>query len=342
MQSVFGSIAGNSTLKERLVRDICDNTLSHAYIIEGPRGSGKHTLSRAISAAISCKNRARGKDLPCGVCRNCEKILSGTSPDIIYVSLEEDKVTIGVDSVRKIKNDIYTAPNDLDIKVYIIEDADKMTVQAQNAFLLSLEEPPNYVMFFLLCESSSSLLETVRSRAPVLRLERLSRDEVEEHIVKNYKQAASLKESSPKEFQTTVFSCGGCIGRAIELLDAKARKELIEQRSLALNIISMLSRSNASSAVDLISSLKIKRPAVIRILLLLESALRDLILLKKSDSAALCFFDDPDEASELSTHFTSATLLSLYDSAEQTITDLEANANVRLALLNMMQRAGLI
>ncbi len=341
MGSAFGMIAGNRTLKERLIRDINGSILSHAYIIEGSDGSGKHTLALAIAAAISCEER-ENDNIPCGICKTCEKIFSGRSPDIITHSLEGDKVTIGVDAVRRIKNDIYTAPNDLSIKVYIIENADRMTVQAQNAFLLSLEEPPDYAMFFLLCENSSSLLETVKSRAPVLRLERLDDREVEEYILKNDKRAAQLKESSNRDLCTVVFSSGGCIGRALELLDAKRRKALLDQRALTVSIISTLSRADTTAIMECISSLGTKRADAVQNLIMLQSALRDLILLKKCDTVSLCFFDDPDEASELSTHFTSAALLLLYDSAVQTVKDLESNANLRLALLSMMQRAGLL
>ncbi len=342
MESILGCIVGNDILKERLMQDISGNSLSHAYILEGPSGSGRHTLALSISAAISCENAGVNQNIPCTHCKSCEKILSGRSPDIITLSLEGDKSTIGIDAIRKIKNDIHIAPNDLDIKVYIIENADKMTVQAQNAFLLSLEEPPEYVMFFLICENSNSLLETVRSRAPALRAERLSNAQVESYILEKDRRAVQLKESSESELRTIVFSSGGCIGKALELLDPKRRKALLDQRALTRSIISMLLRADTLSVLECISSLGTKRVDAVQNLNLLQSALRDLILLKKSEQISLCFFDDPEEAAELSTHFTSDSLLSLYDASEQAIRDLEANANLRLALLSMMQRAGLI
>ena len=116
----FNGIVGNVELKNRISRDISDRTLAHAYIIEGPRGCGKHTLAYNIAAALSCSSESR---VPCCRCKNCEKIFANKSPDIVTVGLEEDKVTMGVETVRRVRDDISTAPNDLDIKVYIIEDA---------------------------------------------------------------------------------------------------------------------------------------------------------------------------------------------------------------------------
>ena len=339
MGVMLSKIVGNSLLKGRISTDISNNTLSHAYIIEGPEGSGRHTLALSIAAALSCQNK---DSAPCYNCKSCQKIFGAGSPDIIVQGLEGDKVTIGVESIRKIKEDIVIAPNDLDIKVYIIEKADTMTVQAQNAFLLSLEEPPKYVMFFLLCESSGALLETIRSRAPILRLERLEEREVEEYILAHDNRARQLKEEDPRAFQTIVFASNGCIGKALSLLDAPKRKALFDERETAEKILSVLSCPNRTEVLEIISSLGKKRNDVARYLVSVQYAVRDLIMLKKSDSASLCFFPDRDEAQELSTRYTSASLMSLYSALCTACDELDANSNVRLSLLSMAQRAGLI
>jgi len=256
--------------------------------------------------------------------------------------LEDDKVTIGVESVRNIKEDMVIAPNELDYKVYIIENADAMTVQAQNAFLLSLEEPPAYVMFFLICESSNSLLETIRSRAPILRLERLEDSEVKSYVLEHDSRARVLKEEDEPAFNTVVFSSGGCIGKAISLLDAPKRKALFDEREIAQRILSILSRPNRAEVLEIIASLGKKRADVSRYLVSVQYAVRDLIMLKKSDGARLCFFPDREEAQELSTRYTSSSLISLYNSLCIACDELDANSNVRLTLLGMAQRAGLI
>ena len=225
MSPFFEKIAGNGALKEQISRNITGNTLSHAYIIEGPQGSGRHTLAYNIAAALSCSSDG---NIPCGKCKSCEKIFSHKSPDVITVSLEEDRVTMGVETIRALKEDMVIAPNDLTHKVYIIEDANTMTVQAQNAFLLSLEEPPEYVVFFLICESSASLLETVRSRAPAYRMRRLDENEVRDYLLKNSQRAVWLSEEDPDVFNTVIKVADGRIGLALSLLDGEARSDMME------------------------------------------------------------------------------------------------------------------
>lgn len=335
----FKSLVGNGELKSRISRDISDRTLSHAYIIEGPKGSGRHTLAYNISAALACLSDG---DIPCGKCKSCEKIFSHRSPDIITYGLEDDKVTIGVETVRRIRDDMATAPNDLDVKVYIIEDADSMTVQAQNALLLSLEEPPSYVLFFLLCENSTSLLETVRSRAPSLRLQSLSKSEVEGYVLENDNRARQLCREDGEIFKTVIHACDGCIGRALDLLDTRRRKALLDERNIAQSILSLLSSPDRAEVLGIVSTLGNKRSEVIKYLTAVEYAVRDLTVLKKAESAHLCFYHDKEQAQEISTHFTSIALMSLYDAICEAIVDLEANSNVRLTVLNMMQKAGLI
>ncbi len=349
----FPAILGNDALKARLGKDVAENHLSHAYIIEGAKGSGRHNVALSVTAAIECEIRERTaqpdlfgdltkRAVPCGECLSCRKILSGKSPDVRIIGLEDDRVTIGVETVRTLKEDMYTAPNDLSVKVYIIENADLMTEQAQNAFLLSLEEPPEYVLFFLLCEGSVSLLETIRSRAPTLRTTRLDVSQIESYLLSNDPRAAKLRENSAEDWNTLLFVSDGRIGYALELLDAKARSNLFESRKDVKKLISLLLSSNRAAALGAIPDFGKKRQDVRSKLSLLQHALRDLLLLKKSENAPLCFYEDAEEALELSTRFTSHALLSLYDAASRAKDDLEENSNVRLTLTYMMQRAGLI
>ncbi len=339
MSVQFVNIVGNRALKERLSVEIEAGTFPHAYIIEGPEGSGRHTLAKSIAAAISCSDSTSA---PCRNCKNCKKIFSDGSPDIAVRGVEEDKTTIGVDAVRRIRDDMSLSPNDLDIKVYIIEDADLMTPQAQNAFLLSLEEPPEYVLFFLICKNSSSLLETVRSRAPVLRTERLSNTEVERYIIEADKRASQLSQEDRSAFDTVVFTADGCIGRALELLDARKRKKLIDDMATAHSVISALVSKDRQKVLSVLSSLGNKRSEVSRYFTSMQYAVRDLLLLKKADGAKLCFYSSREEAQELSSHYSSSSLMLLYDALCAASAELEANSNVRVTLLTMAQRANLI
>ena len=341
MKKYFDSIIGNNAIKERLSLDIESKKVSHAYIFEGEDGCGRHTLAYQLAAAISCQNKD-AKISPCGECVNCKKIFSSLSPDVVPLGVAHDKVTIGVETARYIKDDICTAPNGLPIKMYIIEDADKMTMQAQNALLLSLEEPPAYVIFILLCKDSSVLLETIRSRAITFHLEKLSLDDISRYLCEKYPKAKELKTDSPEEFNEILFASNGTLGRAISLLDDKDRKKEMAERAITKAFIETALNRSKVSIFDMMSSLGSKRADIIPRLMKIQHALRDLILLKKADSPELVFYSDIEYATEISTKFTLERLIDMYSALEVAIEDLKANANVRLSLLSMMYAAGLV
>jgi len=143
------------------------NKLSHAYIVSG---------ALADSIAMSAVCIRHGADAgPCGVCSHCVKASRGVHPDIIVVEKLQDKREILVDQIRALKKDVIVFPNEADRKVYIINDADLMNKNAQNALLQILEEPPRYVVFILRTDNPAALLPTVRSRCVSVK-ERLDAD----------------------------------------------------------------------------------------------------------------------------------------------------------------------
>ena len=332
----FGNIAGNRQLLDRLGREILSESLPHAHIIEGEEGSGRRSIALAAAAALSCTDR-NSEQLPCGKCSACRKIFGGLTPDVIRLTTGRDKQSIGVDEARFIRSDIVTLPNDFDYKVYIIENADKMTPQAQNALLLTLEEPPKYAYFFLICRSASAMLETVRSRAPVLRTRPLDDRELADYIITNNKQAEALSQSSPEEFAELIRSSSGCIGQALRLLDPKERQPMLEKRHLARDFVMSYDRMvPAGEKIALISRFSSKREEVITQLEFAVSALRDLAVLKKAEDAPLLFWTDRDYALEISERFTLAALLSLIERTNNAADALERNANLRLTLTNLI------
>jgi hypothetical protein len=175
-----------------------------------------------------------------------------------------------------------------------------------------------------------------------LRTQRLSRDDVANYILANDKRAQELKAASQEDFNTLISVSAGSVGYALELLDSRKRKHIFDYMNNAKDIIFLLSDPSVKGVFEAISNMGNKRPEVIQKLVFLQYAIRDLLLLKKSDDTPLCFFENRDQALELATHFTSKKLISLYDASVSAIEDLEKNANVRLALINMMQSAKLI
>ena len=343
MKPYMNTVVANDSLRRRLCGDILSGTLSHAYIIEGGQGSGKHTIARLTAAALSCERSAdEYLPLPCTECPSCRKILQGLSPDVITVTTE-GKASLGVDSIRFLKEDVFVVPNDLDYKVYIIEDADKMTPQAQNAFLLTLEEPPSYVVFFLLCENSELLLETIKSRAPILRTEPISVEAIDEYISANDGRAAQMKLASPSEYSELLMASANGIGRALELLEPKRFAPVLERRALAKDFVKIaVEGASSEKTLALIPRFALKRDIVAEELTLIYAALRDIMLSKKSDLVPLCFYESRDTVFELGENISMTELLKLSESVFAASERLGRNANVRLTLTLLLSESGMI
>lgn len=148
--------------------------LSHAYIISGPSEHAVDSLAQQLAAAYICTGSG---DRPCGVCSNCRKAKGKIHPDIIEVSVPEDKRIISVEQIRQVRAEAYIKPNEAERKVFIIRDAQAMNANAQNALLKVLEDGPGYLAFLLLTENPEQLLPTIRSRCESLNLATLPGEE---------------------------------------------------------------------------------------------------------------------------------------------------------------------
>ena len=163
----LSALAGNQRVRDQLSRQERGRGLSHAYILSGPAGSGRHVLARQLAAAMLCTGTG---ERPCGRCVPCQKAAKGIHPDLLVIAGPEEGKPITVDQVRALRADAYIRPNEGERKVYLLEHADRMNPSAQNAMLKLLEEGPAYAAFLLLAENSGGLLQTVRSRCEELSL----------------------------------------------------------------------------------------------------------------------------------------------------------------------------
>lgn len=343
MHRYMENVVGNTRIRKKLCDDILAKRLPHALIFEGARGTGKHTIATETAAALACTaDRTSGAPLPCGVCPECKKILGHLCCDVITVG-RGDKATLGVDAIRFLKEDVHTFPNDLDFKLYVIEDADKMTEQAQNALLLTLEEPPSFVRFILLCENSELLLETVRSRAPVLRTEGVTNEQLDEYLVSHDTRAAQMKMSSPREYAELIMASKNGIGRALEYLEPKAFAPVKDVRTLAFEFVD--AATQGASARAILSNLprfSQKREPFALQLATLSDAVCDLILLKKDDEARLTFFADRERAIEMCDRCSTSFLYKLSEAILEAQAANARGANVRLITVEMLLNAELI
>lgn len=338
----FPGIKGNDALRARLARDIISGSgLAHAYVIEGRPGGGRRTMAKNIAAALCCERAGSGLPLPCGECPACRKIFAGISPDVITVTREDGKASIGIDTIRDLRTDVHVMPNELDSKIYIIEDADTMTAQAQNALLLTLEEPPAYLVFLLIAENSRNMLETIRSRAPSLRMQPLPPETVAAIAAESSAEAARMRTEDRNAFRGIIMAADGSAGRAIELFEGKEKDAVTARRAAATEFCRIAcSRGHGRELLSVLFPYSSgKRDEAAKLLGDISLALRDLALQKKSETAPLRFFADRDEAEALCGEYTLSRLIALYDATEKARDLLLRNANTRLTIFNLMQAA---
>ncbi|MCR5501978.1 MAG: DNA polymerase III subunit delta' [Lachnospiraceae bacterium] len=178
----FSDIVGQKELKDYLQNAIRTDMVSHAYIIHGERNSGKEFLAKVFAKALQCENRDDAE--PCGKCHSCIQAQSMNHPDIIFVTHEKPNV-ISVEDVRnQINSDVAIKPYQGPKKIYIVNDAELMTVQAQNALLKTIEEPPEYVVIMLLTSNVDVFLPTILSRCISLQMKPAKDEEIKEFLMR--------------------------------------------------------------------------------------------------------------------------------------------------------------
>lgn len=321
--SPFDVIYKNEQVIEYFKRAIASGSLPHAHIIEGAEGSGKRTLVTAIAKALSPEY--------------ADKIESSNEPDIITVGLEGERKTIGVDSIRALKQRASLTPNELDYLMFIIEDADTMTNSAQNSFLKLLEEPPSNVYMFLLCKSQNSLLPTVISRAPIVRMQLFSEVEITDFLINNDKKAAELYNIDREAFEFSVRTAAGSIGYAKKRMSSRSKSSGVSGAyRTVIDIITSLSKNKKVDFYTHTLNLPQKRDELDVIFTCFEEAMRDLMLVKSfSESAKLpsmIFFADEDDARSLASLFTVTSVRKMIDILNSNHEILDNNANIRLLL----------
>ncbi len=324
MSKYFSALYGNEAVKERLGRAIRSGTLPHAFLISGPDGSGKTTLATEIAAALNCERR-EGAELPCHVCNTCRRIKEGSFIDVKRLEKPKDKMTIGVGEVRAFREDMFLSATESDYKIYIIDDADKMTPNAQNALLKVLEEPPTNVVILILSESDDAILTTIKSRAQYVAMERFDENGLLEYFKS---RGARLPIADENTLRELLMCADGRIGRARELIEGGA-EEARAARELTEAFVAALKQSTPYSTLyTTVRSLPTKKDELTQALESITSALRDLMLLKYDASAPLLFYPDRREARELADGMSARRLMRVYDIISDSLDDLARNVNV--------------
>lgn len=226
----FENFAGNNHLKTQISRFIETDKILNSYVFSGENGIGKKTLSMLFVRNLFCE--APDKNGACGFCSACKLISSGNHPDIFFLHKAKDKKTIGIEEVREqIIKQIYIKPFISQRKIFIINDGDDLTPEAQNGLLKVLEEPPKYVTFIILVTKQSRLLDTVLSRSCVLNLHPAPKNDVIDYLKNQY------PEKSDSEIEFCAKFSQGIIGKAIKILTDEDYKTLFFETSKQITAV---------------------------------------------------------------------------------------------------------
>lgn len=316
----FTDIIGQEQLKEHLQNAIATNKVSHAYIINGERSSGKEFIARVFAMALQCENS--GVE-PCGECHSCKQALSNNQPDIVYVSHEKPN-TIGVEDIRaQINGDIGIKPYSSPRKIYIMNEGEKMTVQAQNALLKTLEEPPEYAVILILTTHVEALLPTILSRCVVLNMKPVS-----DMLVKKY----LMEELAVPDYKANicVAFARGNIGKA-KLLASSEEFEKVKDE--AITLVKYINDMEVNEIVKAIKKITEYKFDVNDYLDILSAWYRDVLLFKATkDVNSLIFKEEIQQIMRVSDRSTYEGIETIVNALQQAKRRLEANVNFDLTM----------
>jgi len=253
---MFENIIGNEKTKEMLTKSIINNKTSHSYLFIGIEGIGKKKVAQYFAKAILCTNENK----PCNICKSCIEFDSFNNPD--YSILEPEGNIIKIDQIRNLQKRIQEKPIISNKKVYIINDADKMTKEAQNCLLKTLEEPPEFATIILIGTNESAFLSTIKSRCMILHFNKIDDKEILKYLNENY----GLKNITPnmlKSFQ-------GSIGKAIKLKDKQEEYQQID------NLLNNLARKDLIDVLNLSEVLYNSKDDIMEILEYMNNLLLNL------------------------------------------------------------------
>ncbi|MDD3254005.1 MAG: DNA polymerase III subunit delta' [Lachnospiraceae bacterium] len=320
----FQDIVGHEQIKEHLQRAIENHKVSHAYILTGEAGMGRKSLANAFALTLLCE---KGNTEPCMECHACKQVLSGNHPDLIYVTHEKPN-SIGVDDIREqIIDSIMVRPYSSYYKIYIVDEAEKMTQQAQNALLKTIEEPPSYAIILLLTTNQDAFLPTILSRCVQLKLKPLR-----DFVVKSYLvETLHIPDSDADVY--AAFARGN-LGKAISLASSEDFKLMHQE---VLHLLKQVKKMDISELLDAVRKLKEDNLDLYECLDFMQLWYRDVLLYKVSkDINQLIFREEYSTVNEISKKSGYDGLEKILAAIDKARTRLDANVNTELAMELML------
>ncbi len=178
----FNNIRGNDKVKSILKKSLDNKTILHSYMFIGEEGIGKKMFANEFAKMVLCEN-FDGEE--CDKCKSCIEFSSGNNPDFSYI--EPDGKIIKIEQIRQMQAKVIEKPINSSKKIYIIDNADLMTKEAQNCLLKTLEEPPEYIVIILIVSNENKVLTTIKSRCMKIYFEKLADSEIKKYLIEDCK-----------------------------------------------------------------------------------------------------------------------------------------------------------
>lgn len=320
----FQDILGHEMIKDHFRKAIENHKVSHAYILAGEEGMGRKSLANAFAMTLLCE---KGLKEPCMECHSCKQMLSDNHPDVIHVTHEKPG-SIGVDDIRKQINDtIMIKPYSSYYKIYMVDEAEKMTVQAQNALLKTIEEPPSYAVIILMTTNPDAFLPTILSRCIQLKLKPLR-----DYVVKGY-LVEKLGVPVEKAEVYAAFARGN-LGKAIHIASSEEFGDLYRA---VLTLLKNIKNMDLPALLEFIKKLQEDHLDINECLDFMQLWYRDILMYKVTkDMNLLIFKDEYKTVSEICSHSSYEGLEAVLEAIDKAKQRLDANVNTELALELML------
>lgn len=322
----FSAILGHDGAKAHLQAALADRQMSHAYLLEGTHGVGKKTLANAFVKTLLCQTPIEGPNGQqdcCGRCQSCRSFDHDNHPDVKRIRTLPDKNTISVKQIRdELVKDISIRPYGGQYKIYLIEEAERLTVEAQNAMLKTLEEPPAYGLIIMMAESAAAFLPTILSRCVKISLQPLDSKVVKAELGRRGVE-------SGKAGIAAAFAQGS-IGQALKLCEDENFEEMRTELFQFLSRVPQLSQLEVMKGSQLWDQFKSEQEALFSLLLIWY---RDILVYQETrDPAQILCADQLETIASMASYYENRKLIQITDKVLDIHKKLKANANAALAI----------
>ena len=319
----FENIVGNKQIIKSMKNALENGKISHAYILNGAYGCGKMLMAETFTTYLECQ---KGVGKSCGSCSACKTVESHNNPDVFYV-VSKNK-TIGVDDIREqVIKQVEIKQYKYRYKVFIIEDADKMTVAAQNVLLKTLEEPPKNVIFLLLTQKAEILLPTVLSRCVLFKIRPIKDEEVENYLVNN------LGKNFDEAYFFAKYSAGS-IGKAKKLIEDE---DFVDMRTYVIDKLYNIGNTGSAEVIEWAKDIEKYKERIWDFLDIAYLWFRDVLVAKKTGNVhCIIQKDNEDKVFLQAKNMSFLQINNSLDAIWQAKRQLEQNGNFRLTIEIML------